>query len=264
MMNRTTTTAAVVVAAAAAAASHAGIALSTSGNTLFRTDLGTGVTETFQLSDDIVSQSVMSDGRIIAYSNSKGPNGYEVYELTGALGAAPSLSLLTDTRSNRAYTHVEVGETIYAIRDGKLFTADPLSFELSLVKNLGVGGVGGMAYDDATGTMYMLSGNTDSLYRIDNFDTANPSAVLIGDTGVQVTNQGLEMFDGTLYAAIQDNDADTLSVGTIDMSTGAFTGIADIALTGSGPTSIAVVVPTPGAAALACVAGLAAVRRRRG
>lgn len=253
--------AAIGVVAAAAGSANAAIALSTSGSTLFRTDLSTGVTTTFSLSDEIVSQSVMSDGRILAYSNTEGPDGYEVYEINNALGTLPSLELV-GTRSARAWTHTEVDGTVYAIENGRFFTMNQESYQLDLIANFGVT-MGGSAYDASTDTFYAISGSTDSLYRINGYNTLDPTLEIIGDTNVEVTNQGLEFYNGVLYAAIQNDAEDTLSVGTIDTSTGVFSLITDISIPGSGPTSIAV-IPSPGAAALAGMAGIAGVRRRRG
>lgn len=245
-----------------AGSASAAVSLATSGSTLFRTDLNTGVTQTFDLGDDIVSQNVMSDGRILAYSNTEGPNGYEVYELTGALGDAPTLSLIGE-RNSRAWTHTEVDGSVYAIENGRFFVMNSESYQLNEIADLGVT-MGGSAYDAATDTFYAISGNTDSLYRVNGYNTLDPTLELIGNVGVEVTNQGLEFVDGVLYAAIQNEAADTLSVGTIDTLTGAFSGLVDLEIDGSGPTSIAVVaVPSPGAAMLAGVAGVAAFGRRR-
>ena len=131
-----------------------------------------------------------------------------------------------------------------------------------LIIGAGISGVGGSAYDALTDSFYIIARN-DNLYRIDGYDTSDPTAVLVGDTGADVYNQGMEFVDGVLYAAIQNQAADTLSIGTIDTGTGLFTSLTDIGIDASGPTSLAVLVPTPGTVAIAGLAGLAATRRRR-
>jgi len=265
-MRATSFAASVAAVLASAGAANAAIALATNGSTLYRVDLMTASVETFSISDDIVSQSVQPDGSILAYSNSSGPNGFEVYNLADPLGAAPSLSLLTDTRSSQAPTHTLADGTLYAVKGGDLFTADPVSFELTFVNDIAnLGGdaniIGGSAYDPASGAFYIIS-RDGNLRQVNDFATPNPSASLIGSTGADAQNHGMEFFDGVLYAAIQNAAGDQLQIGSIDTSTGAFTSLASIPTNSLLPTSISV-IPAPGAAALAGMAGLAAMRRRR-
>ena len=241
---------------------NAAIALATSGETLYRVDLSNGNVETFNLGDEIVSQMVTSTGDVLAFSNTKSGGQYEVYELTDPTGAAPSLNQI-GSRSLEAFGHSEANGVMYAIRNGDLYTVDNSSYELTFVGDTGINGTGSTAFDTASGTFYALSSQTDSLYRIDGFDTASPSAALIGSAGVAFRNQGMEFFDGVLYAAMQNDAGTRMNIGTVDTATGLFTSLVEIETNGVAPTSLAVVVPTPGAISLLAVAGVAATRRRR-
>ncbi len=263
MSIRSLSAAGVLVAACASA--QAGVTyLATSGSTLFRVDEDANV-ESFDLGDEIVAQAVLTDGTVLAFSNSRGPNGFEVYEIVNPLGVTPSLALITDTRQSNYASVINVNGDLLSLSGGTLFDLDA-NFETSNGDNLGVNTVGGGAYDPDTDTFYLIS-RDDNVYTVD-LDAANREATLLGDTGVDVFNMGLEFANGELHAAIGQTGMNTLSVGTIDLMTGAFGAVASIDLgnAGVGAVSVSVLpqqpIPTPGAAALA-LAGLAAAGRRR-
>ncbi|MEM8835268.1 MAG: hypothetical protein AAGD00_05565 [Planctomycetota bacterium] len=264
MKMRTTTIALGTLAIAAATSNAAMFAIATSGSTAYRVNIGTGAVESFDLGDNIVSLAGLPSGEIVAFSNSKGPDGFEVYTLTDPTGT-PSLSLI-ENRAKQAPSQTQAGDTLYAVSNGTLFTVNPSTYELSNVGGLGLSGsaktAGGTGYDAASDTFYYVA-RDGNLYTIDDYDTASPSASLVGATGVDSFNHGMEFAGGTLYAALQNQAGSTLRVGSIDTTSGTFTSIADIEIDGSAPTALAVVVPTPGAAALIGAAGLAGMRRRR-
>lgn len=262
MMHRTAYAVA-AIAAISGVANASFTYLATNGSTLIRVNPDTSV-EMFELGDDIVGQAVMNDGTILAFSNTRGPNGYEVYELTDPTGT-PTLSMIDDDRQDRLYTYVDVDGQLVGVTGSGMANIDADYNRDGGFDGLGFsGGVGGAAYDPASGTFYVLSGN-DNLYTVD-LDQADRTATLLGDTGVDVQHMGLEFAGGVLHAAIASTATNRFEVGTIDTTTGAFNALVtlDLAdeLSALGPVSLSV-VPTPGAGMLAGVGLLMGFRRRR-
>lgn len=256
--------------ALASAAGASPMLLATTGDTLYRVGQGGGV-ESFQLSDTIISQTVLSDGTILAFSSTRSSGSYEVYELVGADGPNPSLSLLNSARSVSHPTYTDVNGQLYSVRSDTLYTVDPAAdYAVTNAGSLGLGNpggiIGGSAYDPATDTFYVVS-RDGNVYTVDYSLTrgSTPAATLLGGMGLsQAQNHGAEFFDGGLYAAVQNQNTNEMSVGEIDTATGAFSAWATLDLTQTGglaPTSLAV-IPTPGSVALAGV-GLLAIGRRR-
>ncbi len=96
------------------------------------------------------------------------------------------------------------------ISDGDVVTTTVVS-----VEGLpGAGGGGFGAAFPATGPtgdpeLYFFQNNTGAIYRIDNFDTANPTAVLVFDVAPSASNDGAGLFS-SLVPDIPDTDGDGL------------------------------------------------------
>ncbi len=259
---------------ALASTTHAQVSyLVTEGTTLYRTN-GVGAVQSFSLSDEIVGLTRTPDGQILATSSTLSPttNMYEIYRLDGAFSATPSLTLLSDQLPFTYTTMSFIGDTLYADRGGTRFlvTLDPdagyAETPVGINGDMGINPVGGSGYDAATDTLYVVSGgDNNAIYTVDYAlqNGTNPTATLVGGVGFDLFHSGMEFYDGTLYAALNNVDAGDLSVGTINTATGAFSP-QQVILQGniSGPVSM-LVVPAPSAAAILGVGALAAARRRR-
>lgn len=224
-----------------------------------------GTTETFTLADEIVALTGRSNGSILAVSRNPGAPG-EAYDLIDPLGATPSLSLTIPSISPiAAPTYPEINGQLHSLEANTLFVVDNNTLaRTGTVGSLGLTGtsasIGGGAFDAATQTLYAASFD-GSLYTV---DINTGAASLVGGFGVNAENAGLEVFNGELWAALQDPSALVTRVGTVDTATGAFTEVfsIDISAIGTGPTAI-VVLPAPGAASLLAAGVFGVTRRRR-
>lgn len=273
MQIRTTAALAAAAVVAAAGTANASVTINvTSGSNLFTIDADTGTFTETALSDSIIAQTATGDGTIQAFSNTDTDGTFEVYTLTDPLGT-PSLTLVRDDVATINPTYTFDGTTLWSIRGGDLFTADPTTFALSFVADLGTSGdgntIGASAYDPVSGNIFFVA-RDNKLYSVDP-DAPMPVASAVGTiaeaTGatVRAFNHGGEIFDGVFYVALQDDTDEVMRVGTLDTTTAAFTEIVEIDLANRGglaSTSLSV-IPAPGTAALAGLAGLVAARRRR-
>lgn len=275
MKNRSRTAAIILAAAALATSASSALAgpilLATSGNNLFR--YADNAVQHFTLADSIIASNRMADGRILAYSNTPSGTGFEVYELLDAAGANPHLQLIRSDVYSIAPSYTQVGDTLYAVQQAVLYNVDPVTFSRTPVGSLGLEGdaktMGGSAYDPDNDKFYVVT-RDNHLYAIDYALTSGPDplASVIGPAGVRMFNHGLEWFEGSLYAAVQDELEQVMRLGTLDTSTGAFNPFTTINIAdfgGTDATSMVVItsVPAPSALALTGVALAAASRRRR-
>lgn len=236
--------------------------LAVKGNQLFRVD-SNGVSQ-FTLSDEMHSLSTISGNKIVGISSTSTGGFTEAYELTGALGPTPTLTLVNSALTQRYPTISDINGTVYGTRDvDNLVTLDNLLSETSVIGQLGLPqGIGGSGYDPVSDTLYLTDFATDSFYKV---NYTNATATLVGSLGLDFTNQGGEFFNGRYWAALEDKDNDRFVLGTVNVNTGAFTpevtlfsGLANL----PGTVGLAV-IPTPGATVVLGLGVLAAFRRRR-
>ncbi len=127
--------------------------------------------------------------------------------------------------------------------------------------------IGGLAYDTNTGIMYGMTtpggggAGFSSLYTV-NLGTG--ATTLVGNTGLRFGS--LEFGpDGNLYAGGTGGGAENGILYRISTATGAasFIGPMGFGGVGNGISGLTLVIPAPGAASLAALAGIAVARRRR-
>lgn len=268
MTTRITATLGVLGACAAASLAEP-VFIATANNTMYRFTIG-GNIETFTLGDKMMSLAVAPDGRILGHSAERNTGQlWESYELVGALGANPSLSMLSDQVPGPRPTLSFAGGNAYSTREAsdqttEFITVDPSTLvDSGLVGNTGLGrSTNGSGYDPGSDTLYVINGTTDSLYTINRNDG---SATLVGVLGMDYFNGGAEFFGGTLYAFVQDTSRQQLVLGSIDTSNGTFTGLRVIdSYDPNDSTFIGLtVVPAPASLGLLALGGLVAARRRR-
>lgn len=262
---------ALAIAATTCTASAQLTFLATQGETLLRYTDGAGSVDSFTLSNPIIGLTTNPSGQIIGSSPGSEPTpGF--YSLDDPFGT-PSVSFLGASGDARGYTSLTyAGGELYGFFDGgqQLFNIDDNTFAGTQVGFIGVNNVtfGGSAYDDATDTFYAMGYDINTfevfVYEVEDFSTS-PSGTLIGAAGILGDGMSLEFFDGVLYSAIQNRTTGQFELGTIDVSTGAFTleqVLADSFSPSGDPTSL-VVIPAPGAFAMLGLGGLVAARRRR-
>lgn len=117
---------------------------------------------------------------------------------TGPILASTLLLVLLST----AVSAAPIGRLIAVDSTRSLFEINPATGQKTQIGTVSAnaGTTGGLAYDAASGTVYLTSTNLDSLYTL-NIDTG--AATLMGSYGVDVVMHGLEWDSstGTLYAA---------------------------------------------------------------
>lgn len=269
-MNRIAAASLAVLGAAAGVASAQPTFLATFGDTLFRVQgTGGGTIETFTLSDRIIAATARSDGSFLMFSRGLANEPFQAYVLNDALGANPQLSQVATGLADVPSGVTEVGGQLFGVRDGNLYTYADGTFAETLVGSLGLAGdaasTGSLAYDAASGTLYMVA-RDDNLYTVDQ---GSGVASLVGGTGVDIFNSGLEFFNTSkLFGAVFDDTAQTLSFGQISLQSANFTSFRDIDVSGLigtdplPPVSL-LVVPAPATIALAGLGVLGMARRRR-
>ena len=268
-MHKTTTTLAAGLAALAAGSTMAQpIYLATSGSTLYRAEQG-GASVSFNLSDEINNLLMAPNGDILAFSGSETGSGtFEVYRLDGALGNTPSLQLISDVLPNSYPAATFVGDTLYGYRNGSrnLVTYDiGTGVETDIGRSAPMQGpIGGAAYDASNDTFYAVTRGDASLFTVDYAaGSGDPDATLVGNLGIDIFNMGLDLYQGSLYAAFEDTTNGQFVAGTVSTDTGLFTGDT-VLFNGALDGSVGfIVVPAPGTLALLAAGGLLTARRRR-
>lgn len=240
--------------------------LITRADTLYRYDGNT--VQTFTLTDTFHSLSSTSMG-IIGVSNlqenvGNPPPDFEIWRLDDPAGT-PFLTRIGTFTDQRFPTLTQVGNTLYGIGEGNIFTIDN-SFNLTFVAAVNPGeAIGGSGYDAATDTFYVTGQTSDALFTLD-LGSGTISQIGSG-VGFEIRNQGGEWWRGQYWAAFEDVTNDRLVLGTIDTTTGLFnlevvllSGLGDLT---SNHTMGLAIIPSPSSLALLGLGGLAATRRRR-
>ena len=263
----------VVTSALVAASASAGVIqfMATDGNKLFRADSTGQVDAPITLSAHIQSLTFVpggfsipgaGGGNIVACAADSVAGKWAVYRMDDPAGAA---------------TLVKIGETTFGVgslafgNDGMYAidaSANPIrvrklsSTDFSITQTwstgVNVGGSGGLAFDRAN-DRFLLTDATNN--RLMSWTPGN-NAAAIGNIGFGFSNNGLEFIQGDLWGALRpDSAGNTLRMGRIDTSTGAFTTSATATgIAGNGTGFVA--IPAPATLALAGL-GMFASRRRR-
>lgn len=125
---------------------------------------------------------------------------------------------------------------------------------------------GGLDVDATNGRLYGLSdaaptGGVRGLYEID--DANQTTTFISGYPGTETDIDGLAVHGGLAYYVSDGPNTTQASFYVFDVNTGQQVGTLPSPFTGSGTFSAAAFIPTPGAAGLLALAGVAALRRRR-
>ena len=271
-------TSTLAVLAAAGAASAAPMMLVTHNDQLFVTD-GVSVLNQYTLSDDITSLAVdPATGAIYGTSESDndGDGFREIYRLRN-WQTTPTLQLVGDFLTENTPSLSFMGGQLYGIQTPMGLgngNSTLVTIDLGLGTQSNVAGAenmgqrhSGSGYDPSTDTFYAFGrGNTSEAALFTNDYTSGAASVFVGLTNYHTVNHGGEFIEGVLYEAVNHfmpGGTQDLAIGSVNTTTGEFTELlvlsADI---GGGSVGLSG-VPSPGAAALLGLAGLAGIRRRR-
>lgn len=191
------------------------------------------------------------------------PPNFEVWRVNNPAGV-PSLTQIGSFVDQRFPTITQVGNTLYGIGEGNIFTIDNALNTTFVTALQDVNSIGGSGYDANSGTFYVTDGMDDSFYTIDLTDG---SRGLVGALGFDFRNQGGEWWNGQYWAAFEDVTNNQLVLGTISTSDGSFTTEVildnDLGDLVSNRTVGLAIIPTPSTLALLGLSGLAVTRRRR-
>ncbi len=270
----------VTMLAAAPAASAFPIIFATSNDVLFRIDSDTLAVDTFTLSDDITAMSFDDNGVLWATSprDMDADTFYDVYRISDPFGT-PSLLPISDGLVLKTPSIDWVGSTLYGLQtydtgggvlSSKLVTIDPNTGNETVVGATGATGrvSGSIGVDVGSGVMYSIDHVDNNLYTLDwqLLGGPDPSSTLIGNTGYNPANTGLDYYDDTLYAMSMNNVSGNFDIGvfTVDTTTGAYTLLVDLSgeTATRGSQSIAV-IPEPATLCLLALGGIAVAMRRR-
>lgn len=232
-------------------------------NTLHRVNADSSVDQ-FTLSNTMISSSVNSAGEIVGIE-ARGASPYDTFRLDNPLGT-PSLTS-TGSVASPVNSIAFVGNRAFGFDNFSLdfVELDPNTLtQINNFGNLGFPGAVGMGYDAVNDVLYGVNRANDELWSID-YNTGTAS--LIGSLGVDIQNGGAEFYDGVLYLANQNLDTGFFEIGTIDVTTGAYSTMMQLgSFTDPNVASELVslsIIPAPGGFAVLGLAGLAVTRRRR-
>ncbi len=275
---KTALTSTLALLATAGAASAGPMMLVTHNDQLFVTD-GVSVLNQYTLSDDITSLAVdPASGAIYGTSSSDNDNDgfFEVYRLRN-WQTTPTLQLVGDFLTENTPSLSFMGGQLYGIQTipgGASGPSTLVTIDLGAGTQANVAGQGNMnerhsgsGYDAATDTFYAFGrGNDTTAALYTNDYAAGAASSFVGLTNYHTVNHGGEFIDGTLYQAVNHfmpGGNQDLTVGRVNTVTGNFTELLTISA-GIGGGSVGLSgVPTPGAAAILGIAGIAGLRRRR-
>lgn len=262
-------TAFVFCAAGLATAANAQLTfIGTNANNFYRATGGN--VESFVIDPEIVGMDIRPNGEVWASAPSDAnPSFYQILNATSGTPMAQLLGAADDGYTSLTFI---TDDDLFGFTDGGQIISkiDTGAFTGTEVGPVGVNDHtwGGSAYDPANDIFYALGRElaTDEvfLFTVDDYDT-NPSATLVGSTGIFGDGMGLDFYEGQLYAGIQNLANMHFEAGSINAATGEFTLLETLATDFSpdGDVTSLIVVPAPAGAALLGLAGLAAVRRRR-
>lgn len=246
--------------------------LATDGNRLYRGDLAGNVQPFVTLSADIQSLTRVPEGYgvpgavagdIIATAADATSGAWRVFRLDDPFG--------TPTLTQIGSTSFSIGSLAFSPQGlfGVNGSASPMRVsslsmvDFSTVQNFSTGinvaGGGGIASAPGSSQFYLTDATNDRLMAW----SPGGTAVAVGGVGFAFSNNGLEYLNGQLYGALRrDSQPTQMSVGTFNLSTGAFTTATTITgILGNGTGFVT--IPSPGAAAVLGLGSLLASRRRR-
>lgn len=245
------------------------------GNTLYRTTVSGGGASTmsFGVGADLTSMAVNpTTGEIFgaASTDADGDGFFEIYRIDDPMGT-PTLSLVGDflTQNTPSISFVDNGRLLgFQSIPNDPTPSSLIEIDLNAMTQSTIDGNLGVehqssGYDPSTGTLFANDkGNASeaALYTVP-FNDADVLSQFVGLTGQATINNGGEFFNGTYYQAINTQGGDLL-IGSINTTTGEFTEIFSLGTSTNAAVGLAV-IPSPGAVALAGVAGIAGLRRRR-
>lgn len=240
----------------------------TNGTTLYRIEEG-GSFESFDIGAELNSLSFDSDGRLWGgeINDANGNQSYDLYEILDPFGSLSAVSR-GDYLPGRLASLTFGGKSEMLGFDGtnaQLLGIDNLAESWSTVGTpLGGGTLAkSSAYDTATDTLYGIRGN--KLYEYANDGTYAPTQIATLTGGETNGPAGGEWYNGQYYHVV--NDGSHMYLYTVDLQSGALTELLNWRVDFQGGVGLAVAdapaAPTPGAAALLGLGGLAGLRRRR-
>ena len=204
----------------------------------------------------------LSTGTIYVMADAGGGADEKLYTLANGMSGTPTLDYCARL-SNHYGGVVGIGEMLYAFSYGDMYSIDVSDPFNPIETHIGTTGLGsgsaGAAYDPDTGTLYLLSYATDSVYTV---DPATAEATLLGALGIEIGEVGAAWFGGQLYAATQNFTANSFEIGTIDVASGAYSTYYHVADGASEVATALTIIPEPTTLLLLLGAGLVAVRRR--
>lgn len=185
-----------------------------------------------------------------------------LYSIGNAASGTPSLDELAIL--DQWYAAVtEIDDLFYGYTTNSRLYAidvtDPQNPVETFIGNLGIGHIGGAAYDPNSDTLYMVSNETDSLYIVDPSDA---STSLVGNFGVDSLTTGAEWYDGQLYVSMNNATADEFQVGTLDVSTGDYSSLLTLVEGAEDVSTSLAIVPEPATIVLLLATGGLCARRR--
>lgn len=247
--------------------------LATDGNKLYRADSSGNLFGSVTMSAAIQSLTWLpegvnlpgaSAGDIIACATTAVNGRYRMYRLDDPLGAATltQIGSLGTGVGSLVFANGEMWGVEDSLNPIRIIKLDPSTGNSITTYNTGVavGGSGGLSFSTIENQFYFTDATNHRLYRW----APGGSASLVGSLGFAFSNNGLEYHDGRLYGAFRrDTPANTMSIGTIDTTSGAFTAQATLTgILGNGTGFLA--VPEPGSmSALLLGAGLMLRRRTK-
>ncbi|MEZ6318108.1 MAG: hypothetical protein R3B49_05035 [Phycisphaerales bacterium] len=240
----------------------------TNGTTLYRIEEG-GSFESFDIGAELNSLSFDSSGRLWGgeINDANGNQSYDLYEILDPFGSLSAVSR-GDYLPGRLASLTFGGKSEMLGFDGtnaQVLGIDAFGESWSaLAPSIAANTVAkSSAYDADTDTLYGIRNAKLFEYSNDGTYTATQIATLSG--GETTGSAGGEWYNGQYYHVV--NDGSHMSLYTVDLQSGALTELLSWRVDFQGGVGLAVangtIVPTPGAAALLGLGGLAGLRRRR-
>lgn len=245
--------------------------LATDGVKLHRADSTGAFFGTTVLSAAIQSLTILpsdvslpgaSAGDVIACAVNPTSGRYKIYRVANSFGTASLVEIgsLDQGVGSLTFAHGEM----YGIEDSlapiRIIKINPSTGNTitNYAPGVSVAGSGGLSFFAPDNNFYFTDGTNNRLYRW----APGGTAVLVGPIGFGFSNNGLESYGGVLYGAFRrDSPSGTMSIGTLNTSTGAFTLQATITgITGAGTGFLAVPEPS---AMIGMLGGIAAFLLRR-